>query len=451
MLATDPPPTLEALTTLCTSVLHWNERLNELNGQIALRQVELARLEEDRPPPTRSLKKKGSTESLRPRDGPSHSQEDYPAEGISEGGELHSSSPPKGSKQYQSLGQRPSSATTAETPAQTGAVFAPPPIPLNLTPKKSPSLHGRPSPHKSSSSPAPARAGPAKLQKRKTESLASGQSAAPKYRTRSMIIVYYDSTVQSAFEELVKFVSGSRNTMRKGRMAARMAEMRRAAEREIEADGESEGEDDGFPQPASGLPRKSGTVAARNGEPCAGLDSLGVNIPEDLRQGSLPRYTTSRTGAWQTDGLRSMLSASVIKRSTDGEQDIFEKIDKALEWCQGHCEFAAHKFLREGECGTEIENIKNKLNEVRTGAQQEVKRLKAEEASGPLKRPAPRQGPEDGEARDKRPIQVRSTAAKARVLPADKAALDSMEVDDEGFEDMDISQLVFKRSRDVGR
>jgi hypothetical protein len=74
------------------------------------------------------------------------------------------------------------------------------------------------------------------LKKRKTESLASGESLAPKYRTRSMIIVYYDSTVQNAFEDLVKFVSGSRNAMRKGKMAAKMADMRRAAELEVEAD-----------------------------------------------------------------------------------------------------------------------------------------------------------------------------------------------------------------------
>ena len=50
-----------------------------------------------------------------------------------------------------------------------------------------------------------------------------------------MIIVYYDSAVQTAFEDLVKFVSGSRNSMRKGKMAAKMAEMKRAAELEIGA------------------------------------------------------------------------------------------------------------------------------------------------------------------------------------------------------------------------
>jgi CTP:phosphocholine cytidylyltransferase-like protein len=57
-----------------------------------------------------------------------------------------------------------------------------------------------------------------------------------------MIIVYFDSEVQTAFEELVKFLSGSRNAMRKGKMAWKMAEMRRAAELEVDID---EYDDDG--------------------------------------------------------------------------------------------------------------------------------------------------------------------------------------------------------------
>jgi hypothetical protein len=452
MLAADPPPTLDALTTLCSSVLQWNERLNELNGQIALRQVELARLEEHRSPPTRSLKNKGSTESLRPRDGPAHAQEDNDAEGSLDGVALQSSSPPKTSRRNQKHAQRPGSGTPAKAAAQAGA-FSPPPIPLTSTPKKASSFKGRPSPHTSSSSPAPGRPGPAKLQKRRTESLASGDSAAPKYRTRSMIIVYYDSAVQSAFEELVKFVSGSRNSMRKGMMAAKMAEMRRAAEREIEADGEgeSDGDDDSFPQLSSAMLRTTRAGAARNGAPNTGSDPKppeGAGIRGDL----LARYTNSRGSGIQADGLRSMLNASVIKRSSDSEQDIFDTIDKALEWCQGQCEFAAHKFLREGECGTEIENIKNKLNEVRTCAQKEVDRLEVEEASALPNVQSSRQSSGEGKPRDQKPVQVRRSPVKPKWSGEDTALPDNvMEVDDEGFEDMDISQLVFKRSRDVAR
>jgi hypothetical protein len=61
--------TLDALSTLCTSIPDWIARLDDLNGQIANRQIELARLTEKERPPSRSLKNKGSTESLWLKDG----------------------------------------------------------------------------------------------------------------------------------------------------------------------------------------------------------------------------------------------------------------------------------------------------------------------------------------------------------------------------------------------
>jgi ethanolamine transporter EutH len=69
-----------------------------------------------------------------------------------------------------------------------------------------------------------------------------------------MIIVHYDITVQTALEDLVKFVSGSRNVMRKGmmagkmagKMAAQMAEMRRAAKLEVNTNKDDENVDRGI-------------------------------------------------------------------------------------------------------------------------------------------------------------------------------------------------------------
>lgn len=62
------PPTLmamdisiyDSLDTIRNSVLKWNARLDELNGQIPNRQLELARSTEKDRPPTRSLKNKDS-------------------------------------------------------------------------------------------------------------------------------------------------------------------------------------------------------------------------------------------------------------------------------------------------------------------------------------------------------------------------------------------------------
>jgi hypothetical protein len=275
-----------------------------------------------------------------------------------------------------------------------------------------------------------------------------------------MIIVYYDSAVQSAFEELVKFVSGSRNAMRKGRMAAKMAEMRRAAELEVEADGESEGDEDGIPQLSTLLARKRGLLVAPRGEPSARAELERSNSPRaPLPEGGMrtlvpgmPR-ATGQPREMQSEGL-GKLSANVIRRPTDGQPHIFEKIDKSLEWCQGQCEFAAHKFLREGECATEIENIKNKLAEVRLSAEEEVRRLKDEETAGSLKRSASRHLPDETKAREMKPIHVRKLAVGfIKDLDADRAGLNNIEVD-EGFEDMDVdegfedpSEIMYQRSK----
>lgn len=54
------------------------------------------------------------------------------------------------------------------------------------------------------------------------------------------MIVYYDSAVQTTFVELVKVISGSRNAMRrKGKMQAKMMEMRAAAQETDDDDGDN--------------------------------------------------------------------------------------------------------------------------------------------------------------------------------------------------------------------
>ena len=80
----------------------------------------------------------------------------------------------------------------------------------------------------------------------KSESMVSVPEAelgqAPKYRTRSMIIVYYDSYVQSFFEELVKFVSASRNLIRKAKMHAKVNQIKNLADRELREQAAQAGE-----------------------------------------------------------------------------------------------------------------------------------------------------------------------------------------------------------------
>jgi hypothetical protein len=78
------------------------------------------------------------------------------------------------------------------------------------------------------------------LRKRKTNLIVPGGSEAPKYRIRFMIIVYYDSAVQNNFEELVRLISASRNTIRKGKIAARIAYIKRIAELEANTNNKDE-------------------------------------------------------------------------------------------------------------------------------------------------------------------------------------------------------------------
>lgn len=414
----------DALDALCKSIPSWNARLDDLNGQIAERQIELARLMDDRPPTARSMRNKGSTESLRPKD----CNNEEPSE----------------SKQALSNGttsatakQRPSSAEAAR--ARAAAVTPPPPPKANSNP--------RPSPHalvRQSSQPTPPgqnRTTTGLPRKRKTESLASGESLIPKYRTRSMIIVYYDSAVQTAFEELVKFVSGSRNAMRKGKMAAKMAEMRKAAELEVEGEEDADGNHSGPPSFPSlyGSQKKAGAFETEN------AFTLGAPMPK-------LRFTSTRQMAQPKNGNKpeevgSTLNLGLLRgyrRNDDGAPSIFDELDKGLEWCQSRCEHAAHQFLREGECSAEIESIKKRLLEVKAGGEREVERLRAIAA---IPKVSKREAPDHVLPRQAKSIQVRRSFGAGN-LEVDH---EEMEVDeDEGVDDMEPPKLVFKRSRDIG-
>jgi hypothetical protein len=133
----------------------------------------------------------------------------------------------------------------------------------------------------------------------------------------------------------------------------------------------------------------------------------------------------------------------------DTTPDIFDELDKGLEWCQGQCEHAAHQFLRDGDCSTEIDNIKRKLEQVKLSAEKEMERIKQAEAANPT------------------PLNLRTADAdeegKGRILKAplmrkelgtgtikDLEVDDNMEVDD-AEEDIELPpKLIFKRSRDIG-
>lgn len=268
-----------------------------------------------------------------------------------------------------------------------------------------------------------------------------------------MIIVYYDSAVQTAFEELVKFVSGSRNAMRKGKMAAKMAEMRRAAELEVE----NEIHDEGGPKSIDFAPR-NGRGAYRNmpasnsvNGPALTSDIGPADLEADLDIPKLRFVSTRQMGPTRdvrNDNFGSTLSAGILRdygrRNEAG--DIFDTIDKGLEWCQSRCEHAAHQFLRDGECSTDIEDIKRKLTEVKEVAEKEIEKLKNEgEKVLPAAKFPKRNITAQGKSRELKSVQVRKEVGTTKDLE-----VDDMEVDDEGVEDLEPPRLTFKRAADIG-
>jgi hypothetical protein len=318
---------MDALRNISANVPDWLRRLDDLGKEIDRRQAELAALGVK---PTPSIKNRGSTESLKLKD---VADADLPRG-------ARQQTPPGDVKPDDAQPGSPDSATT--------------PNAVQKTTQQAIAL-------------AQARARAQVKKRHRTESMISTpDEGPPKYRSRSMIIVYYDSYVQIFFEELVKFVSASRNLMRKAKMAAKVAQIRRMAELE------SPDDDD-----------ESGELKAGDGE----IDPLpSLRYMSTRRFGPVgPRL--SRTG-------RSGMMG-------DNEKDPYEELDKGLEFVQSTCEHAAHQFLRDGDCSVEVEKVKKRLAETKVLAEKEMERVTREEPE------LLKESTEAGKPRTHRPASMR--------------------------------------------
>jgi hypothetical protein len=273
-----------------------------------------------------------------------------------------------------------------------------------------------------------------------------------------MIIVYYDKAVQDAFEDLVKFVSSSRNVMRKGKMAAKMAEMKRAAE--LEVGDEDEDDNDGLPNRslAPDQHAASAPVTPLGKDNSGGIAVGNLDDEPDFPMPKLKFVSTRNMGPTRdrvrADLVGSTMSVGLLRgyrrAGGDGTTDIFDEVDKGLEWCQARCEHAAHQFLREGDCSTEITNIKKRLDEVKVTAEKEIEKLKKEEADRPATVPRmlkPTRREEPRSLQQKYPLMRKEADISNG---SNGLQVDDMEVDDEGVDDMEPPmKLVFKRSKDI--
>lgn len=314
---------MDALKALHNNIPDWLARLDDLSGQIDQRQAELAAIAppEGKNSDTKSLRNKGSTESLKPKDDPPLVFAEAPEDNIIPEDSTPALSSP--STPANTSRQNQSSPSTPDAIKQSQEAF------------KAARARAR-----------------AVRKKPKSPSMMSNEEATPTYRTRSMIMVYYDSYVQSFFDDLVRFVSSSRNLLRKAKMAARVVQIKKLAEMEVPEDGDGE------------LP--------------------------SLRYMSSRRFgpmSTSRPGARDP-------------------HDVYDNLDKGLEFVQSMCEHGAHQFLRDGDCNDEISKAQKRLAEILEMATKEMERVQREEPE------LAKETGEMGKIRTRRPISMR------RELPA---------------------------------
>lgn len=454
---------MDALKNLTTNIPDWLKRLDELNGQIEQRQLELAQVtDSSSSTKARSVKNRGSTESLKPRDEP----DAHPGQPL----------PPL---------QPPTSPISTPLDTSAGAQQQQE-IPADQQPPSSPAGSNTPSALQRQTNQVKA-AGQARaratLRKRqRTESVISGDGGTPKYRTRSMIIVYYDSYVQSFFEELVKFVSASRNMMRKAKMAAKVAAIKRLAELEMpevdddDDDEEAQGDGLGIVAATKGITASatgnivaataaSGNIGDGSPKPWALVADapLEASPAKDGDEDDLPALRYVSTRRMQTisrqpnvpmtatgrpmfpPGSRSGFGNSQ-KGAGDQPRDVYDELDKGLERVQGMCEHAAHQFLRDGDCTDEVTKIQRWLGETRELATKETERVKKEDPESLKAAEDPTKG------RSFRPPNMRRDHGSGTPTKESKdiGGSDLLEVD-EAIEDMDeevaLPKLVYKSTR----
>jgi hypothetical protein len=155
--------------------------------------------------------------------------------------------------------------------------------------------------------------------KRAPGSVLSGSSGPIKYRSRTMIVLYYDSEVQTSFEALVRVIGTGRNLLRKGKMAAKM---------------------DALADMANALDDR-----------CGEDPDTAAKIGYRPRPPGLPNFRSTR----RTGGPGGPADSS-------GEK--FDVADKALEKAQNLCERGAHQFLRDGDCRKELNGVRQHFAEV---------------------------------------------------------------------------------------
>ncbi|MCJ1312569.1 hypothetical protein MMC25_006243 [Agyrium rufum] len=147
--------------------------------------------------------------------------------------------------------------------------------------------------------------------KRRSISVRSSASGSAQQRPKPLLTIYYDSFIQEAFDTLVRNIGSARNSLRKGKAAARFK---------------------------------------------ARMASHGMQ--------ETPRYVSgNQFGMYTRDIMRSDFLRVSPQPFANFEQDfeVYDRIDKELEVAQNLCELGAHFILRDGDCQEEVDGVKERF------------------------------------------------------------------------------------------
>ncbi|KAI4266978.1 MAG: hypothetical protein LQ337_008583 [Flavoplaca oasis] len=341
----EPMDALKSFTHLADNVPVWLSKLDQLAIQVADQRSRFARMSQSHFTKYRLSKKHDSTESLRPPKDDLDDPVDTPA------------------------------------PVLLADTFVPP---TDTPPTSQPNVTTTPLPKEIQ-------------RKRKPASNLSISSGPQKYRTRTMIIVYYDSAIQAAFEDLVRCIAGARNNLRKGKTAA--------------------------------------TFKAR-------MLSIGMGDGDDDDDDSYPILNP-----------KMMIKRGPRSSSGPDAGPRFDQADGDLEAAQNLCEVAAHQFLRDGDCEEELDGTRKRFEDCLKVAKEEVEKLENEKAED-----IPADAPESS-VDATGPIKVRTPPAPMATQKLDVPRIpvipkmtssDTIEVDDESDgSSVHIDLTAFRRTRRV--
>lgn len=225
--------------------------------------------------------------------------------------------------------------------------------------------------------------------KRKTFSACSGDMSGPsKYRSRALVVVYYDGDIQKRLTNIVQQFSTCRNDIRRSKLNAKVD-----------------------------LLSRSGSSSSGSGND----NSAGEETVKGI--GSFT-YKTTR--------LRLQDLSAVSK--LDGCEAL-DKVDGLLEKSQNLCEHAAHQVLRDGDCTTEVSQVKKLLEQARSSAELELPSLEklAAEAEERQKRVEEKQRLEKSR-QPPRPTDSEKIELLSRQPSNDPLEVDEIEVDDDDDE-----------------